>query len=421
MNDEALLDSIATFANIPAESGNEKLIQPAIEREMKDHVDDMWKDSAGNMYFFRAGKRDGQVLLCAHQDKVVRGYQTIKLRGRNDIGFKVSGKDFKFKDLVGLLEVPSTTGHFWDGSKLIEAKLGLENREESLDLQRQVLKTAGQCRIEAEELGEEEHKKTPTYIALTKQIKEFSRSLKEGISFYPTNGAIIRPRQKLLQWSKFTVHDDGLVEGKLDDALGLGMFAYANKTLPKEESPDLLTVFTVEEEIGCRGAGKSAHEISGFDVLPSRVLVIDTTAFAKPGEGPTIYKRCGGVRFDERYIADLEAAAEGAGVRYSSVEPFTLNDSTVLAAGLDTIATAAVEVPITGMHSPLERTTKSDIVQTYQLLQHYLSHGNVSPLEGVTHKPQRRQERSSRLSFLDSGFVFGSDDDFEVIDQDEDH
>ncbi|MBI4441024.1 hypothetical protein HY639_02550 [Candidatus Woesearchaeota archaeon] len=403
-----LLETIARYADIPAGSRHEAPLTKELVKQLRGVVDDMQVDTVGNLYTVKKGKREGYILLAAHQDKIVESNYLCTIQGNDARGYCL--------DLYGIpaarsLQLVNQKRTFMIGTEHVQGELLLgrphQTHAQSLLQDCMQLRVAYHAELEkAQEtgstssydlLGKEiyglesdesmesnETPKTPsTYDLLESKTHELDLFMAENLRFACAQelekGAII------IDWPLFSVNARGVVRGKLDDALGVGILQYLAKDASPDEMPTIVSLYTVQEEIGMKGAMHAVGALNGVKDQIGRIIVVDTTRFGAIGNGPVLYTSCGGLEFDARFINDFQIVIAKTNSPCTTLTPFSINDATVLAAGLDTIATTALEVPITNMHGALETTTVNDIVQTYQLLKAYLILGDITPLDNVRH------------------------------------
>lgn len=167
---------------------------------------------------------------------------------------------------------------------------------------------------------------------------------------------------------------DGFMSGKaLDDRVGCGiMLEMINSRLPY----DCTFVFTVQEEIGTRGAKAAA-----FSVNPDLAVVIETTTacdingsedenrVCELGKGPVISYMDRGTVYDrELYRFGFETAKEaGIPCQTKSVVAGG-NDSGAIHTAVGGVRTMAISVPCRYLHSPNCVIKESDLNNTAKLV-----------------------------------------------------
>lgn len=148
----------------------------------------------------------------------------------------------------------------------------------------------------------------------------------------------------------------------------------------KQSPYDLYFVFTVQEEVGLRGAGTSAHRIApemgiAVDVCGTGDVPSSTAYFdVKLGRGATVKIKDGSLLCNPQVISFLRDAAERAGVTYQ--------DEVMLSGGTDAgaiqrtlggILAGGVSIPTRNIHSPREIYSLSDVDGAVSILTEALS------------------------------------------------
>jgi endoglucanase len=145
----------------------------------------------------------------------------------------------------------------------------------------------------------------------------------------------------------------------------------------KEIPYDLYAVFTVQEEVGLRGASVSAHTIN-----PSFGIALDTTiAYDVPGaqahekitelgKGAAIKIMDGSVICDYRMVNYLKQTADKNKIEWQpEVLPAGGTDTAGLQRmGKDGAISGAISVPTRHLHQVIEMANKKDIVKCIDLL-----------------------------------------------------
>jgi len=167
------------------------------------------------------------------------------------------------------------------------------------------------------------------------------------------------------------------VHGKLDDALGLATILEVLQSTDPRQTPDITTLFTVQEEVGANGAINMVEQGYLDEMNLDGIIVFDTSMYVRPGEGLALYKEVSKASRDnrdkdgftpfEKSIIDLCNAQEipilpGRGA----------NDYVVFGMNTD-IPTVAVEPPIRNMHQAIEAVQVSDIELLRKFAKEYLT------------------------------------------------
>ncbi|MCZ2357607.1 MAG: M20/M25/M40 family metallo-hydrolase [Bacteroidia bacterium] len=149
--------------------------------------------------------------------------------------------------------------------------------------------------------------------------------------------------------------------------------------LLKETPPavDFWAVFSVQEEVGTRGAWVAAHTLN-----PDFAFGIDTTiAFDTPdaaeheritslGKGTAIKIMDGGVIADSRMVAFMKQQADEAGIEWQpEILPAGGTDTAPLQrAGKSGAIAGCVSIPTRHIHSTIESVHKHDVIESIKLL-----------------------------------------------------
>jgi putative aminopeptidase FrvX len=428
-----LVRIIASYADIPVASGQEKMLRPTIDRNFEGFVDKKYFDNMGNFYALKKGNKQGLVLLSAHQDKIVRSNPALQLV-RNQAGTSNPGDNylidrgcFDCTDTLDIIELMKNKGlHLWIRGELMPASLSLVQgiatgnvHEEFSRREKELEKIMAESDSISAQLYDLKHSLKnhrddhEDDIAQIVALSQNSAKLKEqysdrllGMTDFLLEHTRVKldGRQKLPEvkaiyaqtWPKLTVHDDGKMTGKLDDALGLGIITHLMRSVDPKDIPDILTVFTVGEEHGFTGARYASQSISNFLKEPSRGIVIDTTAYGELGAGAAIYSTCGGVLFNPDFVSQVYDLGVKNKIPCAIVKPHTVNDSSIFENMLRSTSMLAIEPPIEGIHSGLETTTEHDVIATYKLLEAYLTQGDFSVLPKKDYAVFKPKDKAGR-------------------------
>ena len=160
----------------------------------------------------------------------------------------------------------------------------------------------------------------------------------------------------------------------LDDRAGCALLLMLAKTQPQY---DVTIVFTVQEEVGSRGAGCAA-----FALAPDIAVAVDSTTASDVVGTPSEKQVCrvgGGAVvsfmdrrtvYDKALYDEIFRLAEVGGIR---VQPKTLvaggNDAGSMQVAREGARVAAISLPCRYIHSPSCVLDEGDLRQTYRLLE----------------------------------------------------
>ena len=142
---------------------------------------------------------------------------------------------------------------------------------------------------------------------------------------------------------------------------------------------DLCAAFTVQEEIGLRGAKVAAQYFNpdlafAIDATPAHDLpdfdgAENVSYNTKLGFGPAIYIADGSTLHDPRLVRFLQQSAEAGGIPYQFRQPGGGGtDSGAIQHSLSGIPTVSVSVPHRYPHSPVSIAHMEDWKNTINLL-----------------------------------------------------
>lgn len=180
----------------------------------------------------------------------------------------------------------------------------------------------------------------------------------------------------------FTTHyqelGDAIAAKALDDRVGCVNLIWLLKHAPA--NLDFYGVFTVQEELGLRGA-----QVAAFQIRPELAFAFDTTPAIDPpfldedqvnvefntksGQGPAIYTVDRGQIHNQKIIRYLISVAEQNDLPYQLRQPGGGGtDSTAIHLTAEGILSQSVSVPVRYLHTPCSMMKVSDWEATLALL-----------------------------------------------------
>jgi len=326
------------LSNAPGVSGNEGPVRHILLREIKDYVDETRVDTLGNLIAVkRAHQGMGKVpkvMLAAHMDEV--GVMIVHIEGNGFLRFRlVGGIDPRVllskPLLIGEKQVPGVIGQ-----KAVHL-LKERERQQVVTVEQMFIDIGAKDRADAEEL------------------------VKVGdYGVFATRFAVLGPTAK----------------GKaLDDRAGCAVLAEVLKGGPYP--CDLYGVFTVQEEVGLRGARVAAYAIEPdmafvlegtvCDDSPKKKDVSPTTRL---GAGPAITIADRSVIADPRLIRLLVDTARELDIPYQFKQPLVgSTDAGRIHLTKEGVPSAALAVPCRYIHSPVNLLSLADLDNTIRLMQ----------------------------------------------------
>ncbi|WMT57411.1 M42 family metallopeptidase [Truepera radiovictrix] len=338
--DMELLKQLSEVGGVP---GREERVRALLRGALEGHVDSLEEDALGNLVAVKTSKKKKakRVMLSAHMD---------------EIGFYV-----RFVDDAGFLRVHNVGG--FDTRNLFARAVTVHAKEGDLI---GVLNPA----VKPVHLSTpEERKKVP-------ELAEFAVDL--GLSAEEVR-ARVRLGDPVTLRQPF-VDLGAVVTGKaLDDRVNCFILAQLLRQLDKP-SHHVCAVFSVQEEVGLRGATTSAYALE-----PDIGIALDTTlAVDTPGAPPEgrVTQLGGGVALkvmdsasiSTRWLLDAFAAlAEERGVPYQlEVLPLGGTDAGAIQRSRKGVATLTLSIPSRYVHTVTEMVAKRDVEASLALLKAYL-------------------------------------------------
>ena len=314
-----LYTTLKNLCLCPSVSGRENKIREKLSGMIAPFADEVTTDALGNLIAKKHGKKAGaKIMLCAHMD---------------EIGFLVT-----FIEDSGMLRVANVGG--------IRAAASANTV---------VVSEKGTLGVLVPQSDTKEYSVDKLYIDLgTSSKKESERKTAIGDFF------VCRPDLIKLAGKK--------VAGRpLDDRVGCAVIlAIAEKFADGNFSGEIDYVFSVQEEVGCRGARPAAFGLTPdyalcFDVTATGDAIGDTPMACKVGGGAAVKIKDASVICHEEVVNDLCRLAKDNKISYQKeILLFGGTDtSSIQLAGAGTRA-GAISIPTRYIHSSTELCDLSD-------------------------------------------------------------
>ncbi len=336
-----LLKELSETAGV---SGREDNVRKIVMRELKGHVDSISVDTMGNVIAFKrgAGRERQKVMFAAHMD---------------EIGFYAT-----FVDDAGFVRVHEVGG--FDTRNLFARRVIVHSKGGPL---RGVLTATGKAL----------HLSTP----------EERRTYKEVSDFYIDLGLPAATARKKVEVGDMVTLDAPFVEfgdyasGKcLDNRVQVYVGIRALQALRKRPKHDIYGVFTVQEEVGLRGAFTSTYGIE-----PHVGIALDTTVASDtpgvPGEqrvtslgkGVGIKVLDGHVISDRGLVDQCIALAKKHRISHQlEILPRGGTDAGAIQRSRSGVRTITLSVPTRYLHTVIETVHRRDVEATEALLKRFL-------------------------------------------------
>lgn len=314
-------------------SGHEGAVSQTISELIRPYVDEISTDALGNLIAYKkgSGKDRKKHMLCAHMDEI--GFIVTYIE---DNGF------LRVSNIGGIRFIPSAylPVVFENGIHgVIAPDEGLEKMEDY---------RAGNFYID---IG-------------AKDKKDAEKRVKIG------DCAVIEPALHRLAGARVAARP-------VDDRLGCAILIDIARSLG-DSADDVYFVFSVQEEVGCRGAKTAAYAIAPDDALVFDVTGTGDQPGAKPmairlGGGAAIKIKDSSVICDAEMVAGLTALAKEKGISYQH-EILTYggtDTSSIQMTGLG-VRAGALSIPTRNIHTAAEIVDMHDAEACRDLALAYL-------------------------------------------------
>lgn len=322
-----MLDTLKTLCYLSGASGNEDEVRDYILERVLPYSDEIITDTMGNLIITKKGRRHDckKILICAHMDEV-----GIIITGIDDDGY------LRFDFLGGVDRRVVIGKHVYIGKERIHGVIGIK----------------------------------PYHLV----DKEEEKTVPKREDMYIDIGAKSSDEAKeLISLGDSGVFDDNVMEfgngflkaKAIDDRVGCAAMI---KLMERELPCDCVFAFTVQEEIGTRGA-----KLVSSRVNPDVAIVLEGTTAADFPEVPEGKRICGlgegivipfmdkGTVYSRELYKTLTGLADKNGIKWQT--------KTMIAGGTDASAiqrggtgadTIAISAPIRNIHTPASIAKISD-------------------------------------------------------------
>lgn len=334
MIDTPLLNKICTTPGAP---GFEKKVRELVLNEVKDLCDEIEVDNMGNVYAIKRGKGSKRVMVGAHMDEI--GFMVTHI---DDNGF------IRFHTLGG-----------FDPKTLTAQRVIIHGSEDVIGVM-----ASKPIHVMTSDERNKVAKLSDYFIDTGLPVEEVKKRVTIGDS-------ITRERE--------FIEMGECVNGKsLDNRLAVFILIETLRNLKDKEIPyDLYAVFTVQEEVGIRGAN-----VSSMRIKPDFGFGLDTTiAFDLPGaaahekitelgKGTAIKIMDASTICDYRMVQFMKNTADKHKIKW---QPEILTAGGTDTAGIQRMTeggsiAGAVSIPTRHLHQVIEMAHKADIKGSIDLL-----------------------------------------------------
>ena len=328
----AVLRTLARLCTAVSVSGDEREVRNIIQDELKDLVDEYKVDALGNVLVTRNGRggKRLRVMLDAHMDEV--GFMLVAEDGEGLYEFRTIG-GIDPRNLAGKQVVV--------GKDHTPGVIGAK----------------------------------PIHLAKSDELKHAISADSLRIDLGPGGKAKVGERGTFAP--NYRRMGPSIMSKSLDDRIGVAILIELVKAAPV--NLDVLAAFTVQEEIGLRGAKVAAHYFQ-----PDVAIVIDATPAndlpmqregentfynTKLGLGPAIYVSNGSTLDDPRLVRFMASTAEKSKIPYQFRQPGGgATNSGSIQRAVAGVPVVSVSVPHRYTHSAVSLIRVDDLTNTLKLL-----------------------------------------------------
>jgi len=335
------------LSNACAVSGDEGAVRKIVLEEIRGIADEIKIDTLGNVLAIRkgTGKNCPKVMLAAHMDEV--GFMLTQDDGKGIFRFKISG-GVDARNLAGK--------QVWVGNELLPGVIGVG----------------------------------PVHLSSQSELANAVNENNLRIDIGPANAGKLKIGDRATFATKFLRTGPSLRGKALDDRIGVATLITLLKNSPR--NIDLMAAFTVQEEVGLRGAKVAAYSLKpdmGFalDCTPAMDMPVwdgseNTQYRSKFDQGPAIYVGDGSTLSDPRLVQLLRNVGDHFKIPYQIRQPGGGGtDAGSIHLSRAGVPAVSVSVPGRYLHTPVSIVRLKDWQNSIYLLHAALCHIDSSLLK----------------------------------------
>jgi len=306
-------------------SGNEEEIRETIINEIKNDIQEIRVDTLGNLIATKPGKGK-KIMVAAHMDEI--GVMATYIDEKGFIRFSNIGGVSAFVSLGQKVKFKNgTVGAVFYEDKLEDMK--------NLKLSKMYIDIGAKDKKEAEKL-----------VRIGDVACFVGDAVRQG---------------------------DMVISKAIDDRSGCAVLIEAIKRLPQTDN-EIYFVFTVQEELGLRGAKTAAYQLK-----PDIAIAVDVTDTGDTPEANLMEVKCGGgpaIKIKDRSVIChpevkklLEESAMNINIPYQfEVLEYGGSDPGAIHISAGGVPSGAISIPCRYIHSPVEAASLEDIENAVKLL-----------------------------------------------------
>jgi len=305
-------------------SGREKKIREMIIDEIKEYADEIAIDPLGNLIARKKGTGK-KILFSAHMDQI-----GLIITHVDEKGF------LRFANVGGL-----------NANELLGLRMVFENGLEGV--------------ICKEELKDKEKLTTSKlFLDVASTDKEFIKK-----NFRTGDMCVFK--------SNYYETEDCVICKAADDRIGCYVLIEAFKNHPETDN-DVYYVFSVQEEVGCRGA-----KTAGYSIDPELAVALDVTATGDTPDGIKMDVKLGGgaaIKLKDNSLIThpdvkdlLTCLAEKNNIKYQyEILEFGGTDAGAIHTSREGVPSGVISIPSRNLHTSGEIFNKADVEECIKLV-----------------------------------------------------
>jgi len=330
-----MLENLKKLCALSGVSGWEDEVRDEILLQAMEYADSIESDAMGNLYVFKKGKMSPArpVMLAAHMDEV----------GLIVTGYRDDGS-LRFQFVGGMDRRVVLGKRVFIGPKHVPGVIGLK----AIHL------------VPKSERDSTVPKVEDLYVDIGAESEEEAKKL-------------VAPGDRGVFDGSVNEFGDGFIKAKaLDDRVGCAALL---ELLKRELPVDVCCVFTVQEEVGCRGAVTAANRLK-----PAIALVLEGTTAAdiggveegkqvcRLGKGVVIPFMDGGTIYKSALYRKATASAERRGILWQTKEMVAGGtDASAIQRSGEGVSVLTLSAPLRNIHSPASTGRITDILAIPEL------------------------------------------------------
>lgn len=317
------------LCNTISPSGREDNVRELIKNEIQMYADEIYTDNLGSLIVHKKGKGK-KIMLAAHMDQI-----GLMINSIDENGF------LKFSSVGGLIPFTLISQRVIFENDIV----GVINSEINLET--------------AQDLSKLTLDKLYIDIGATSK-KEAEEKVKIG------DTATFK--------GDYYENDEIIISNSLDDRIGCYILAETIKS-KVDSDYDIYYAFTVQEEVGCRGAMTASYKIEpdigiAFDITPAGDVPGTKNSNVKLGKGTAI-KLMDPSMITHPKLKDLMTSkAEENNIKYQyEIMHRGGTDSGYIHLSKSGVPSGVISIPTRNAHTACELINKSDVIESIKLLQ----------------------------------------------------